>query len=88
MGPGPVGLGDPTIGPITIRAPLSTKVFNPVTVAMSADGKSLIASFNKGDIDNNVPVGDAVPLIVSANFLDSSGVQQKLQGTANLRVLK
>jgi len=56
--------------------------------AISADGKSLIASFNKADIDNNVPAGDAVPLTVSANFLDSSGVQKKLQGTATVRVLK
>jgi len=88
MGPGPVGLGDPTIGPVTISMPLTAKTFNPVTAAMSADGTSLIASFNKADIDNNVPVGDAVPLTVSANFLDASGVQKKLQGTATVRVLK
>jgi len=55
---------------------------------MSADGTSMIASFNKADIDNNVQAGDVVPLIVSANFLDASGVQRKLQGTANVRVIK
>jgi hypothetical protein len=30
-GSGPVGLGDPTIGPIVIMTPLTTKTFNPVT---------------------------------------------------------
>ena len=86
LGPGPVGLGDPTIGPVIIRAPLTTKVFNAVSTALS--GTSLVASFDKADIDNNVPAGNAVPLIVSANFLDASGVQRKLEGTANVRVLK
>jgi plastocyanin len=86
LGPGPVGLGDPTIGPVVIRTPLTTKVFNAVSAAMS--GTSLVASFNKADIDNNVPVGNAVPLIVSASFLDASGVQKKLEGTATVRVMK
>ena len=88
LGPGPVGLGDPTIGPVVIRTPLTTKVFSAVSTAMSADGTSLVATFNKADIDNNVPAGNAVPLTVSANFLDASGVQKKLQGTANVRVMK
>ena len=88
LGPGPVGLGDPTIGPVVIRTPLTTNVFSALTAAMSADGTSMIASFNKADIDNNVQAGDVVPLIVSANFLDASGVQRKLQGTANVRVIK
>jgi len=83
-----VGLGDPTIGPVVIRTPLTTNVFSALTAAMSADGTSMIASFNKADIDNNVQAGDVVPLIVSANFLDASGVQRKLQGTANVRVIK
>jgi hypothetical protein len=88
LGPGPVGLGDPTIGPVVIRTPLTTKVFNAVTAALSADGTQLVATFNKADIDNNVAAGNAVPLTVSANFLDASGVQRKLQGTANVRVMK
>src|SRR5206468_2656614 len=73
---GPVG--DPTIGPVTITTPLTTQTFNAVRT-VSTDGTRLVATFNRGDIDNNVPEGNAVPLIVSANFLDSSGVQRKLQ---------
>jgi glucose dehydrogenase/plastocyanin len=88
LGPAPVGLGDPTIGPVVLTTPLTTKVFSAVSAALAADGKTLVAAFSKADIDNNVPVGDAVPLTVSANFLDGAGVQRKLQGTANVTVLK
>src|SRR5205823_15131331 len=72
LGPAPVGLGDPTIGPVVLTTPLTTKVFSAVSAALAADGKTLVAAFSKADIDNNVPVGDAVPLMVSANFLDSN----------------
>jgi outer membrane protein assembly factor BamB/plastocyanin len=88
LGPGPVGLGDPTIGPVVLTTPLTTRVFSAVSAALSDDGKTLLATFDKGDIDNNVPVGDAVPLTVSANFLDGNGVKRKLQGTANVTVKK
>jgi glucose dehydrogenase/plastocyanin len=88
LGPGPVGLGDPTIGPVVLTTPLTTKVFTAVSAELSGGGKKLVAAFSKADIDNNVPVGDAVPLTVSANFLDSDGVQRKLQGTTNVTVLK
>jgi plastocyanin len=88
LGPGPVGLGDPTIGSVQLKAPLTTKVFGPVTTAQSTDGTSLVMTFNKADIDNNVPAGTAVPLVVSANFLDGAGVQRKLEGTAVVRVMK
>jgi outer membrane protein assembly factor BamB/plastocyanin len=88
LGPGPVGLGDPTIGPVVLTTPLTTKVFTAVSAEISGGGKKLVASFDKGDIDNNVPVGEAVPLTVSANFLDGNSVQRKLQGTANVTVLK
>ena len=71
-----------------MTTPLTTRVFSAVSAALSQDGKTLVADFSKADIDNNVPVGDAVPLTVSANFLDSSGVQRKLQGTANVIVKK
>jgi quinohemoprotein ethanol dehydrogenase len=83
---GPVG--DPSIGPVTVLAPLTTQTFNAVTAALSADGRTLIATFDKAALDNNIPTGDAVPLVVSANFVDAGGVQRKLAGTANVRVLK
>ena len=88
LGPGPVGLGDPTISGISIKTPLTSKVFNPVTTALSPGGTSLVMTFNKADIDNNVPAGNAVPLVISANFLDAGGVQRKLEGTASVRVMK
>jgi outer membrane protein assembly factor BamB len=81
---GPVG--DPSTGPVIMVTPLTTQTFNAVSTA--ADGGVLVATFNRADIDNNVPSGDAVPLTVTANFLDSNGVQRKLQGTATVKVMK
>jgi quinohemoprotein ethanol dehydrogenase len=71
-----------------MTTPLTTQTFNAVTTSSSADGTTLVATFNKADIDNNIPAGNSVPLIVSANFVDSSGAQHQLKGTANVRVLK
>jgi glucose dehydrogenase/plastocyanin len=71
--------------PVTVTAPLSTQPFTAVRATLN--GTRLVASFNKADIDNNVPVGDAVPLKVSANFI-AGGAQKKLDGTANVKVVK
>ena len=71
--------------PVTIVAPLSKLPFK-ATRATLAGGK-LTASFNKGDIDNNIVAGDAQPLVVTANFF-SAGVQKKLRGTATVKVVK
>lgn len=72
---------------VKLKTPLSTTLFSPVTATMSSDGKTLVVTFNKGEIDNNVPAGDAVPLTVTANFLNA-GVQKKLASTVNVRVIK
>ena len=48
---------------------------------------TLIATFDKALIDNNMPVGDAVPLVLTANFMNA-GVQKQLRSTANVRVVK
>jgi plastocyanin len=85
---GPVGSSILGIGNPIVATPLTTQPFNAVTTALSSDGKTLVATFNKADIDNNLPAGDSVPLTVSANFVDTSGVQRKLTGTANVRVIK
>ena len=71
--------------PVTIVAPLSKLPFK-ATRATLAGGK-LTASFNKGDLDNNIVAGDGQPLVVSANFFQGS-VQKKLQGTAKVKVVK
>jgi plastocyanin len=81
---GPVG--DPSTGPVIMVTPLTTQTFNAVSTAV--DDGVLVAAFNRADIDNNVPSGDTVPLTVTANFLDSNGVQRKLQGTATVKVMK
>ena len=54
---------------------------------MTSDGSTLIATFDKALIDNNIPAGDAVPLVVTANFMNA-GVQKQLRSTANVRVVK
>jgi len=72
---------------VTMKAPSSTDVFEALSVSVSSDGKSLTASFNKADLDNNIPAGTAVPLTVSGLFLNN-GVQKRLTSTANARVLK
>jgi hypothetical protein len=64
---------------------LSLQAFK--AVAASVAGTSLTATFNKADLDNNIPVGDSLPVKVSANFI-ADGVQKKLEGTATVRVVK
>lgn len=73
--------------PVTFRGPLSEQDFRAVSTTVSADGTSLTATFAKAEIDNNVPVGDAVEVKISANFL-VGGIQKKLEGTARVKVLK
>ena len=43
--------------------------------------------FDKADLDNNVPEGDAVPLTLVANFLHN-GVQTQLTSTATPKIVK
>jgi glucose dehydrogenase/plastocyanin len=74
-------------GNIRLKTPLSTTQFTPVQTSVSADGRTLIVTFNKAQIDNNMPAGDAVPLTLSANFMNA-GVQKQLVSTANVRVVK
>jgi plastocyanin len=72
-------------GDVVLRTPLSP---TPVrAVGTIAIGKKLIVLFNKGDIDNNVAEGDAVPLTLMANFLHN-GVQKQLSSTATAKIVK
>ena len=72
---------------VTMKAPLSNEVFEALSVSVSSDGKTLTASFDKAELDNNIPAGTAVPLTVSGLFLNG-GVQKRLTSTANVRVMK
>jgi outer membrane protein assembly factor BamB/plastocyanin len=76
----------PSIGPVIIKTPLTTATFNAAFYAL-ANG-ILKASFNKADIVNNVPAGSSVPLTFTANFMNSTGVQQQLSSTVNVQVTK
>jgi outer membrane protein assembly factor BamB/plastocyanin len=74
-------------GEITLKTPLSTTLFSPVSSNLGSNGRMLVAQFNRADIDNNVPAGDAVPLVFTANFI-SDGVQKQLSSTATVRIVK
>ena len=74
-------------GKVQLKTPLSSALFPAATATMTSDGKTLIATFDKSLIDNNMPAGDAVPLTLTANFLNG-GAQKQLAATANVRVLK
>jgi glucose dehydrogenase/plastocyanin len=72
-------------GDVVLRTPLSE---TPVTaVGARAIGRTVIVVFDKADLDNNVPEGDAVPLTVVANFLHD-GEQKQLTSTATVRIVK
>jgi glucose dehydrogenase/plastocyanin len=74
-------------GRVTLKAPLSERLFPATAAKMTPRSGLLIATFDKALIDNNMPEGNAVPLTVSANFLHQ-GVQKKLTSTATVRVVK
>jgi hypothetical protein len=74
-------------GNVQLKTPLSTTLFPAVSATMSSDGTTLIATFDKALIDNNIPAGTVVPLVVTANFMNA-GVQKQLSSTANVRVVK
>jgi quinohemoprotein ethanol dehydrogenase len=71
--------------PVTLTGPLTTQKFDAASASVA--GTRLTAAFNKADIDNNLPAGDAVAVKISASFL-ANGVQKKLEGTTNVRVVK
>ncbi|HEX2541607.1 MAG TPA: PQQ-binding-like beta-propeller repeat protein [Caldimonas sp.] len=72
-------------GNVRLSTPLTAEVFEPVTTNVT--GQTLIVTFDKALLDNNIPAGDAVPLTMTANFMEA-GVQKKLTSTATVRVAK
>jgi len=74
-------------GNARLKTPLSEALFEPLTANMTGSGNMLVVTFDKALIDNNMPAGDAVPLIVTANFMNG-GVQKQLTSTATVRVMK
>jgi quinohemoprotein ethanol dehydrogenase len=74
-------------GNVKLKTPLSTALFRAETTQVTGNGRTLIATFAKATIDNNVPAGNAVPLVVTANFMNA-GAQKQLMSTATVRVVK
>jgi glucose dehydrogenase/plastocyanin len=72
-------------GNVQLTTPLTAQTFEPVTTHVA--GQMVIFAFDRGLLDNNIPLGDAVPLTLSANFMQG-GVQKKLTSTATVRVAK
>ena len=70
---------------VELRTPLSRTPV-PATHARTV-GRTLIVTFDKADLDNNVPDGDAVPLTLSATLLNG-GKQKQVTSTATVRVVK
>jgi hypothetical protein len=73
-------------GDAMLKAPLSSRLIPAVSTNVEPN-RTVVVLFNKGDIDNNLPVGDSVPIVVSAHFRQT-GAQKQLTSTANVKVLK
>src|SRR5690606_18864075 len=74
-------------GGVTLKAPLSDALIAPEATRVEADGSVLDAEFSKAAIDNNVPVGTSVPLVVSATFI-ADGAQRQLTSRLDVAIVK
>lgn len=83
----PVGYTLDSVDSVTLKTPLTTELFVATTAVTADNGRTLVITFDKALIDNNIPEGDAVALTVSGNFMHE-GVQKKLTSTATVRVIK
>jgi glucose dehydrogenase/plastocyanin len=72
-------------GDVVLRAPLSQ---TPVQAEHArVIGGKLVVTFDRADLDNNVPQGDAVSLTLAGQFLHN-GTQKQLTSTATVRIVK
>jgi plastocyanin len=74
-------------GDATLKVPLSPQLIPAAASRVEPGGRTVAIRFNKADIDNNMPAGDAVRLVVSAHFRQA-GEQKQLTSTATVRVTK
>jgi outer membrane protein assembly factor BamB/plastocyanin len=72
-------------GDVKLRTPLSATLF--AAESTDVEDGMLVAHFRKAEIDNNIPEGDLVPLVLMANFIHQ-GQQKQLTSTALVRVTK
>ena len=74
-------------GEATLKTPLSSELIPAASARVEPGGRTVAIQFNKADVDNNLPAGDAVGLVVSAHFRQA-GAQKQLTSTATVRVVK
>jgi len=72
---------------VKLKTPLSTTLFDAVSAKTVIHDRLLVAQFRKSDIDNNIPAGDSVPLVLMVNVIHE-GQQKQLTSTALVRVVK
>ncbi|HEX6689581.1 MAG TPA: hypothetical protein VF110_00360, partial [Burkholderiales bacterium] len=72
---------------IRLKTPLSTTLFEPAYANAILHDRLLLVRFRKSDIDNNIPAGDSVPLVLTVNVIHE-GQQKQLSSTALVRVVK
>ena len=74
-------------GEVTLKTPLSSTLFSPVAMDVGSGGKQLDAQFSRAAVDNNIPEGESVPLVLNVTVLQN-GAQKQLTSTVNVKVVK
>jgi quinohemoprotein ethanol dehydrogenase len=74
-------------GDATLKAPLSELLITASSATVEPGGRAVAIQLNKAEIDNNMPMGDAVPLVVAAHFRQN-GAQKQLTSSVSVRVVK
>jgi quinohemoprotein ethanol dehydrogenase len=74
-------------GDAQLKLPLSEIPVPAVSARTEAGGRTVAIQFNKADIDNNLPTGANVPIVLSAHFR-RAGAQKLLTATASVAVMK
>ena len=69
-------------GDAMLKTPLSPILVPAVAARLETNGKTLALDFNRADLDNNVPAGASVPLVLSGHFRQN-GAQKQLTSTVN-----
>ncbi|GAA3349552.1 hypothetical protein GCM10020358_72120 [Amorphoplanes nipponensis] len=72
-------------GAVTLMTPLSRSPVKATHARLV--GRTLFVTFDRADLDNNVPRGDAVSLTLTADFV-RDGAQQAFTSTATVKVVK
>jgi hypothetical protein len=74
-------------GDAKLKLPLSEALVSSVSARTEAGGRTVAIQFNKADIDNNVPAGANVPIVLSAHFR-REGAQKQLTSSTSVAVVK